>query len=313
MKSKIEICHQQKRKIMKNTIVVLGATGKVGGKIADILLNEGHHVKLIARSTDLEERFNHTGAEVIPGDITDVDLLTAAFTGADSAFILLPPNFMAPNYREFQREVGDAAIEAIKRSGIKFVVSLSSAGAQLHEGNGIIAGLAEQEVKLNQLKGVNVLHLRPAYFMDNALFNIKFIRDMGINGATADADHRIPMAATRDIAVIAAKSLVDLGFSGKVVRPILGDREYSFKEFTGILGNSIGKPDLQYVQFPVSQAKTAMTGLGISENVADDIVNMETSLKNGIMNYQQRTAANSSPTTAEAFANDVFAPAYRAA
>jgi uncharacterized protein YbjT (DUF2867 family) len=178
MESKIEICHQQK-KVMKKTIVVLGTTGKVGGKIADLLLHGGHHIKLIARSEDLEKKFGHTGAELIPGDITDTDLLTAAFQGADSAFILLPPNFTAPNYRIFQREVGDAAIAAIKRSGIKYVVNLSSAGAQLHEGNGIIAGLAEQEVKLNQLQDVNVMHLRSAYFLDNSLLNISLIKSMG--------------------------------------------------------------------------------------------------------------------------------------
>jgi hypothetical protein len=72
-------------------------------------------------------------------------------------------------------------------------VNLSSCGAHMHEGNGIIAGLAEQEVKLNQLRDVNVLHLRPAYFMDNSLLNIKLIKEMGINGTTADPDHKIPM------------------------------------------------------------------------------------------------------------------------
>ncbi|OCX52618.1 hypothetical protein BEL04_14310 [Mucilaginibacter sp. PPCGB 2223] len=298
---------------MKKTIVVLGATGKVGGKIASLLLKEGHHLKLIARSGELEKRFGETGAELIAGDLTDVDLLTAAFTGADSAFILLPPNFTAPDYRAFQRAVGDAAIEAIKRSGIRSIVNLSSAGAQLHEGNGLIAGLAEQEVKLNQLKDVNVMHLRPAYFLDNALLNISLIKNTGINGTTADRDHPIPMAATSDVAAVAAKALANPGFTGKMVRPVLGDRNYSFSEITGIIGRSIGKPDLQLVQFPPGQAKAGMMSQGISENVAQDIVNMEASLKSGIMNYQQRTAENSSPTSAEVFAEKVFAPAYHAA
>ncbi|HVX00158.1 MAG TPA: NmrA family NAD(P)-binding protein [Candidatus Babeliaceae bacterium] len=296
---------------MKKTIVVLGATGKVGGKIADLLIREGHRVKLIARSGDLEKRFGGTGAELIPGDITDTDMLTAAFQGADSAFILLPPNFTAPDYRAFQRKVGDAAIEAIKRSGIKYVVNLSSAGAQLHEGNGIIAGLAEQEVKLNQLKDVNVLHLRSAYFLDNALLNISLIKNSGINGTTAATDHQIPMVATSDVAVVAAKALAGLDFQGKVVRPVLGDRNYSFSEITAIIGSVIGKPDLQLVQFPAGQAKAGMISQGISENVAEDIVNMETSLQNGIMNYQLRTDENSSPTTAEVFVREVFAPAFR--
>lgn len=295
---------------MKKTIVVLGASGKVGGEISEILLKEGHHVKVVARTADELSKFGNIGAEVIPADITDADMLTKIFTGADSAFVLLPPNFTAPIYREFQRSVGDATIEAIRRSGIKYIVNLSSCGAQMHEANGLIAGLAEQEVKLNQLKDVNVLHLRSAYFMDNVLLNIKLIKDMGINGTTADPDHKIPMVATKDVAAIAASHLAKTDFNGKNVQAALGDRNYSFTEFTSIIGQSIGKPDLQYVQFPVDQARQAIIGLGFSADIANDITNMETSLKNGIMNYEQRTSLNSTSTTAEAFAKEAFAPVF---
>lgn len=295
---------------MKKTITVLGATGKVGGKISEILLKEGHHLKLIAQTSDKLKKFEDMGAEIIPADITNVDVLTKAFENADSAYVFTPPNFTATNYREFQRKVGDAVIEAIKKSGIKYIVNLSSCRGHMHEDNGLITGLSEQEVKLNQLKDVNVLHLRPAYFMDNFLLNIPLIKGMEINGSTADADHKIPMVATKDIAAIAANHLTKQDFSGKSVQPILGDRNYSFKEFTSTIGNSIGKPDLQYVQFPTDQAKQAMINKGLSADVANDIIGMETSLKNGIMNYEQRTTANSSPTSAEAFVKEVFLPLY---
>lgn len=297
---------------MKKTITVLGASGKNGSKIAEILLNEGHHLKLVAKTAGNLKKFNGTGAEIIIGEITDANVLTKAFKNANSAFVLLPPHFTTASYREFQRQVGDATIEAIKKSGIKHIVNLSSCGAHMHEGNGIIAGLAEQEVKLNQLQEVNVLHLRPAYFMDNALLNINLIKTMGINGTTADADHKIPMVATKDIALVASKYLASQDFSGKNIQPILGDRNYSFKEFTTILGKAIGKPDLQYVQFAVEKAKEALVGMGLSVDVANDITNMETALKNGIMNYEQRTIENTLPISAELFAKEVFVPMFNA-
>jgi uncharacterized protein YbjT (DUF2867 family) len=295
---------------MKKTIVVLGATGKVGAKISEILLKDGHKVKLIARTADELKKFIDMGAEVVSADITDVEAVAKAFKNADSAYVMTPPLFTADSYREFQRKVGNAIIGAIQKSGIKYIVNLSSNGGHMHESNGLIAGLAEQEVKLNQLKDVNVLHLRPAYFMDNSLLNIRLIKEMGINGTTADPDHMIPMVSTRDIAVVASNHLVNRDFTGKSVRPILGDRNYSFKEFTSILGNSIGKSDLQYIQIPVDQAKRTMIGLGISADVANDITAMETSLKSGIMNYEIRTDENSSQTSAEMFAKEVFAPLY---
>ncbi len=297
---------------MKKTIVVLGASGKVGSKISEILLKERHHVKLIARTDEELKKFSEMGAEVIAADITDAEALANAFKDAASAYVFTPPNYTTINYRDFQRKVGNAIIEAIQKSGIRYIVNLSSNGAHMHEGNGLIAGLAEQEVKLNQLKEVDVLHLRPAYFMDNALLNIRLIKDMGINGTTADPNHKIPMVATNDIAVVAARHLVNLGFNGKTVLPILGDRDYSFKEFTRILGKAIGNPDLPYIQFPIDQARQAIIDQGISEDVATDITDMETSLKTGIMNYEIRTKANSSQTSAETFAKEVFAPLYNA-
>ncbi|MGN7824595.1 NmrA family NAD(P)-binding protein [Chitinophaga sp. 22536] len=295
---------------MKKTIALLGATGKVGSKISEILLKDGFRLKLIAQTDSKLKRFKDMGAEVIPADITDVNALTEAFRNADGAYVMTPPDFGAASYRVFQRKVGDAVIEAVKKSGIKYIVNLSSCGGHMHEGNGLIGGLAEQEVKLNQLNDVNVLHLRPAYFLDNTLLNAQLIKQMGINGTTADADHEIPMVATKDIAVVAAAYLTKLDFAGKSVRAILGQRNYSFKEITGIIGKAIGKPELQYIQFPVEQSMQAMVEQGLSADVAKDITGMENSLKTGVMNYEKRTAENTSPTSAEVFIQEVFLPLY---
>ncbi|MCD0467004.1 SDR family oxidoreductase [Flavobacterium sp. ENC] len=71
---------------MKRKIVILGATGTVGSKIAENLLNEGHHVKLIARHTEKLEKYRGLDAEIIAADITDVKALTRGFKNADSAF-----------------------------------------------------------------------------------------------------------------------------------------------------------------------------------------------------------------------------------
>jgi uncharacterized protein YbjT (DUF2867 family) len=87
---------------MKKTITVSGASGKNGGKISAILLKEGHNVKIVVRAADNLEKFSEMGAEIIPGDITDADVITKAFKNGDSAFVLFPPNFAAISYREFQ-------------------------------------------------------------------------------------------------------------------------------------------------------------------------------------------------------------------
>lgn len=295
---------------MKRNIVILGATGTVGSKIAENLLNDGHQVKLIGRQTDKLEKYKSLGAEIISGDITDVEMLTNAFKDADSAFILLPDNVKAENTRAYQRNVTGRLIEAIEKSGIKYIVNMSSIGSHMHEGNGMMAGTAEQEVRLNQLNDVNVLHIRSAYFMENFLRTIAVVKKLGFNSTAADGNTSIPMVATKDVAKVAARYLANLDFEGKTVQAVMGPKNYTMSEFTGIVGEVIGNPDLAFVQLPVDQAKQAFLGNGFSEDFVDNLLEMGTAIKTGFMNFQKRDALATTPTTAEEFAAEVYAPIY---
>jgi putative NADH-flavin reductase len=124
---------------MKKKIVILGATGTVGSKIAEILLNEGHKVTVIARHTDTLEKFRPMGAVIMAGDVNDVEALINAFKNADSAFLILPDNPFAENTRGYQRQVTSNLVKAIENSGIKYIVNMSSVGSHMHEGNGMMA------------------------------------------------------------------------------------------------------------------------------------------------------------------------------
>jgi uncharacterized protein YbjT (DUF2867 family) len=295
---------------MKKKIVILGATGTVGSKISENLLNDGHQVTFIARHTEKLEKYRSLGAEIIAADITDVETLTSVFKNADSAFVLLPDNVKAENTRAYQRQVTGKLIEIIEKSGIKYIVNMSSVGSHMHEGNGMMGGTAEQEIRLNQLNEVNVLHIRSAYFMENFLRTITVVKKMGINGTAADGDQSIPMVATKDVAKIAADHLANLDFRGKSVHAVMGPRDYTYREFTSIIGRAIGQPDLAYVQFPAEQVKQGFLNNGFSEDFADNLIGMGTAIKTGFMNYQRRDPSTTTPTTAEDFVNEFYLPAY---
>lgn len=295
---------------MKKKIAILGATGTVGSKIAEILLRDGHDVTVIARHAERLEKFRSMNAEIFVGDVNNVDVLTNAFKNADSAFLILPDNVKAENTRAYQRQVTSNFIQAIEKSGIRYIVNMSGLGSHMHEGNGMMGGTGEQEVRLNQLAGVNVLHIRSAYFMENFLRTIPLVKNKGINGTAADGDHPFPTVATKDVAKIAAGHLAQLDFEGKSVHAVMGPRDYTIREFTAIVGKAIGKPDLPYVQVPVEQAKQIFLGNGFSEDFVDNLIGMVVGIKEGIFNYQKRNASTTTPTTAEEFAAEVYAPAY---
>ena len=299
---------------MKAPFAVCGATGNIGSKIVRSLLEAGEPVRAVARERVRLGPLAAKGAEAWPGNLEDPAFLEKAFTGARGVFALIPPKLDAPDFHIYQERIGDSILAALEKARIPRLVFLSSIGAHLSEGNGPIRGLHDFEEKSKKLRDAAIVHLRPAYFMENHLWIISVIREHGINGSPVRHDVPIPMVATRDIADRAAKLLLEGTLSGHAVRYLLGPRDLTLKEATQIIGREIGKPDLRYVQFPEEEARKAMAGMGMSESVIDAFLEMERGFNEGrIRPTRERSPENTTPTTLEEFARTVYAPAFRAA
>ncbi|MEE8076112.1 MAG: NAD(P)H-binding protein, partial [Candidatus Binatia bacterium] len=149
--------------------VIMSASGNIGSKLTNLLLDKGEKVKVLGRSAERLQPFVDRGAEAAVGEVSDAGFLTRAFTGADAVFALIPPAYTAKDFRGYYNEIGANIVTAIQESGVKHVVFLSSHGAELPEKTGPVKGLHDVEQKLNTLDDVNVLHLRPTYFMENLL------------------------------------------------------------------------------------------------------------------------------------------------
>lgn len=176
---------------------------------------------------------------------------------------------------------------------------------------GPVVGLHNLEEKLNQISGVNILFLRAAYFMENTLPQANAIRQMGSVAGPLRGDLKIPMVATRDIGTTAADVLLHPTMRGKQTHELLGHRDVSYNDVTAILGKAIGKPDLKYVQLQGDQFRGALVQMGMSEPVANLLLEMTQALNAGKMHpLESRTPQNTTPTNYETFAVEVFAPAY---
>lgn len=294
-------------------ITVMGASGHTGGRIAELLLDSGEKVRVLARSKEKLQALAAGGAEVQTGDAADVRFLATAFRGADGVFALSPPDPHSQDYRGLQDRMGEALVKALRQSGVRRVVFLSSVGADLPAGTGPIAGLHAQEERLRSLEGVDVLLLRPGYFFENFYETLGLIKHQGINGGAIAPDLAIPMIATRDIADRAAEALRERRFQGVVERELLGPRDMTHAEATRILGARIGKPDLQYVQFPYADFVKALVQSGLSENAASLYSEMSRALNEGkVKSLEGRRPENTTKTRFEDFALELE-KAYRAA
>ena len=299
---------------MKSPFVVFGATGNVGSRIAEILLAAGEPVRAVGRERVRLGPLASKGAEPCPGDIGDTAFLGEVFSGARGAFILIPPRYDAPDFREHQDRIGASLVSALSKARVPRIVALSSVGAHLTEGTGPILGLHNLETWLSTLKDAGVVYLRPAYFMENHLWNIPLIRTQGVNGSPIRPDVPLPMVATEDIADATAHLIVEGKFHGHAVRYLLGPRDLTMSEATRILGEAIGKPGLKYVQFPEGEARKAMAGVGMSGSVVEAMLEMQRGFNAGIVRpTRERSVESTTPTTLERFSETVFAHAYRAA
>jgi uncharacterized protein YbjT (DUF2867 family) len=292
--------------------VITGATGNTGRAAAELLLKQGQDVRVIGRSADRLQPLVEQGAEPFLADIADTSALAQAFTGATGVYAMIPPDLASEDFRAHQDRASDALVQALKQAGVRHAVSLSSVGADKAEKTGPIVGLREFEEKLNQIPGLNVVHLRAGYFMTNTLSQAGTIRSFGKAAGPVNADVKLPLIAPSDIGVVAADLLLKKNFSGKQSRELLGQRDLDYNEITAVIGKAINKRDLEYVRLPNEQIRPVLLQLGMSGNIADLILELSASLNSGhIRALEPRTPQNTTPTSFETFVANVFLPLYQ--
>ena len=299
--------------LKKMKYVITGASGHTGKIVSEKLLEAKHEVVAIARKIENIQALVDKGAKAAIGDLSDEAFLTKTFEGADAVYALIPPIWVIEeSWRAFQRRIGTSITNALENAGVKNVVILSSMGSQLAPfGAGPVSGLGEWEHQLQNVPDFNVLALRPGYFMENLYAYIPQIKGFGAFGDALSKDLKIPLTHTRDIADAAVKHLLELNFKGFSREFVGGAQDYTPEEVARILGEAIGKPDLQYIQYPAEDSKNGMIGAGVPKQVAEGYIKLFDGLNSGeYLADFIRSADNTTKTSLKDFAGE-FALAYQ--
>ena len=294
--------------------VITGGAGNISTPLIKNLLSAGKNVTVIGRNADHLKGFTQLGARAAVGSVEDTDFLARTFKGADVAYTMIPPKWDAENWKGHIGKIGENYAAAIKGSGIKHVVNLSSAGAHLAEGCGPVSGLHYAERALNSLEGINVLHLRPSYFYQNLLATVGMVKHAGIIGSNFGiADNKFAIVDPTDIAAVASQELLNLKFTGHSVRYIASD-EVSTDSIAQTIGRAIGKPDLKWITFSDADALQGMLQAGLSKEVAENYTEMGAALNSGKMmeEYWKNKPSVLGKVKLDDFAK-VFASVYAAA
>ncbi|MDR3537918.1 MAG: NmrA family NAD(P)-binding protein [Acetobacteraceae bacterium] len=218
---------------------VTGITGKVGGVVANALLDAGLPVRAVVRDAAKGAAWMQRGCEVALADINDAEALTAAFSKVDGVFLLIPPNFdPLPGFPEI-KAINTALTTAIQAAQPPKIVCLSTIGAQATQPN-LLGQLRQMEQALGALP-VPVCFLRAAWFMENAAWDVAPARDGVVPSFLQPLDKPVPMVATADIGRLAARLLQE-SWTGRRIVELEGPQRVTPNDIATAFAKILDRP-----------------------------------------------------------------------
>ena len=288
-------------------IVVTTPTGTIGRQVLENLFDSGEPIRVIARDPSHLPSYTRERVEVVQGSHGDIDIVNQAFADADSVFWLVPPDFHAESVEAAYVDFTQPACDALQSQGVRRVVGVSALG----RGRPRNAGLVSASLAMDDLiasTGVSYRALTMPSFMDNILRQVEPIKNQGMFFSPLSGDRKLPTCATRDIAVVAAKLLLDSSWSGQDSVPVLGPEDLSLNDMAQIMSEVLGKP-VRFQQIPGDAFKAGLTGFGMSEAMAQGTLDMMVAKNEGLDNAEPRTPQSTTPTSFRQWCEEVLKPA----
>lgn len=289
-------------------ISVVGATGRIGARLTHTLLEQGHQVKALSRGGPGLDALVALGAEPVIGsfDLGTGDLATF-FRDADAAFLMVKTdwNDLHGHYPKVARRF----VDALRGSSVKLAVSLSAIGSDVRGSTGHFGSFHHLDETLDTLAGIDLVHLRAGWFMENLHFWTGAIARHGRIGWSLDPGVKLPWVATGDIAGLAARELRHPTGEHRVVREV-GAEDLSMPEVAAIIAEEVGRPvTYRFVDRTREDIEAAyLRRFGTPERWLDDGQTLA-ALNDGRVRFHGHR--DPLPTTLRGFVRDAWMPGYR--
>jgi uncharacterized protein YbjT (DUF2867 family) len=290
-------------------IVITAPTANIGRRLVQDLIDTGAPIRVVARDPARLAPGIAGRAEIVTGSHADPDVVAKAFDGADAIFWLVPADRRAESVDAAYSGFARPALEVFAAGGVGRVVGISALGrgTPMAGRAGHVTGTLAMDDRI-AATGVPYRALTMPSFMDNTLRQTGPIAAQGVFYGPLRPDRPAPMVATRDIAAVAARLLREDTWTGFEEVPVLGPEDLTYDGMAATIAEVLGRP-VRYQQVPVETHKADMMGLGMSEPMAQALIDMAVAKNDGLDNGVRRTAESSTPTTFRQWCTDVLKPA----
>lgn len=289
-------------------IVVTAPTGNIGRQVLARIVDSGERIRVIARDPARLPASARDRVEIIEGSHSQADVVSKAFEGAESVFWLVPADPCAVSADAAYVDFARPACEAFGSLGIKRVVGISALGRGWTRDAGHVTSTLKMDDMIART-GVSYRALACASLMENVLRQVPLIKDRGEFHWPTPGDREEPACATRDVAAVAARLLLDTSWSGVESLPMLGPADISFDQMMSYISDVVGKP-IQYRLMAMDDLKAMMLARGASEGMAQAMVNMMTAKNEGLDHLVDRTPSSlaDTPTSFREWCDEVLKP-----
>jgi uncharacterized protein YbjT (DUF2867 family) len=290
-------------------IVVTAATGDIGHQVLERVIGSGEAIRVIARDPSRIRAQIRARVDVVQGSHGDIEVVTQAFAGADTVFWLAPPDPRAKSVEAAYVDFTRPACDAIKSLSVKRVVDITALGRGMAVAGK--AGYVTASLTMDDLiasTGVEFRAVTCPSFMDNILRQVEAIKNQGMFFSPISGDRKLPTCATRDIAAVAARLLLDPSWSGQGHIAVLGPEDLSFNDMAQIMSEVLGRP-IRFQQIPFEAYRSRLIKFGMSKAMAQGMTDMAAAKNEGLDNAEPRNPENTTPTSFRQWCAEVLKPA----
>ena len=263
--------------------LILGATGQVGGHVLKAIQRHrpGAPLRIVSRRPP----------ETLPAhaDWREIDLardaegLASAMEGVSTAFVMNPvPPDAGDVYRE-AAAISRTIADAIERAGKPRVVALSSQGAQLADGTGVITVLHDFETALRGT-GAPLTAVRSTFFMESWLpFAAAALESGQWWAMRSPPDARDAAVSARDVGAVIADCM--LAPEAPAIVNVTGARSYSEVDAVAILSSLAGR-GIELVTVPAAERAGVLEAAGLGPSYAAALAAMYDALDAGRVPFE---------------------------